>query len=328
MKKSLVALAVLAASGASFAQSTVTVYGLADIWFGNSKSDNGAGTTTSNTVLESGGVNGSRWGLKGSEDLGGGLSTTFKLEQGFKLDTGAGTAGQAFSRVAQVGFAGGFGAVDLGKTWTAFDDIAGASATVFNSALSPANNAFKTPGYSGNPGNTVRYTSPTFSGATGAVSYSLDEGVAGKAVTSLSLAYEGGPLAAQFGYQSEDGAAAASDVQYTVLAASYNFGVATGKFTYGKAGNMGGVSGAEASEWEIGADYPVSASLTLSAGFAKSDDNATAGSQSRKSFGIGAAYTLSKRTFLYGGLVHASATQGAAADSTADVYAIGVQHKF
>jgi predicted porin len=66
----------------------------------------------------------------------------------------------------------------------------------------------------------------------------------------------------------------------------------------------------------------------LSAGFAKSDDNATAGSQSRKSFGIGAAYTLSKRTFLYGGLVHASATQGAAADSTADVYAIGVQHKF
>ena len=44
MKKSLVALAVLAASGASFAQSSVTVYGLADIWFGATKVDDGMGT--------------------------------------------------------------------------------------------------------------------------------------------------------------------------------------------------------------------------------------------------------------------------------------------
>ncbi|MDD5030757.1 MAG: porin, partial [Rhodoferax sp.] len=158
---------------------------------------------------------------------------------------------------------------------------------------------------------------------------SLDEGVAGTAVTSMSLAYEGGPLAAQFGYQTEDGAAPLSSVNYTVLAASYNFGVATGKFTYGKTGNKGGVSGADATEWEIGADFPVSAALTLSAGYAKSDDNATAGSASRKGYGIGAAYTLSKRTFLYGGLTHASTDNpGAAADPSTDVYAIGIQHKF
>jgi len=336
MKKSLIALAVLAAAGAASAQSNATVYGIADIWFGNIKTDSGAGATTSTTKVDSGGVNGSRWGLKGSEDLGGGLKANFKLEQGFKLDAGTATAGTAFGRVAQVGVSGGFGAIDIGKTWTAFDDISGASATVFNSALAPVNtfvdpalnSVFKTTGYKGNPGNTIRYTSPTFSGITGALSYSLDEGVAGTAVTSMSLAYEGGPLAAQFGYQSEDGVGAASAVNFTVLAASYNFGVATGKVTYGKAGNMGGVSGADANEWEIGADFPVSAALTLSAGYAKSDDNATAGNQSRKGFGLGASYTLSKRTFVYGGLSHGSATQGAAADSTADVYAIGIQHRF
>lgn len=322
MKKSLIALAVLAAAGAASAQSTATVYGLADIWFGNVKTDNGAGTTTSTTKVDSGGVNGSRWGLKGSEDLGGGLKANFKLEQGFKLDTGTATAGQAFSRVAQVGVEGGFGAVDIGKTWTAFDDIAGASATVFNSALAPANNVFTTTGYQGNPGNTIRYTSPSFGGVTGALSYSLDEGVAGTAVTSMSLAYEGGPLAAQFGYQSEDAAAPGSSINYTVLAASYNFGMATAKLTYGKAGNMGNVSGADATEWEIGADFPVSAALTLSAGYAKSSDNATAGSQTRSGYGFGAAYTLSKRTFLYGGLVHSSTDNAVGADPSADLYAI------
>ena len=74
MKKSLIALAVLAASGASFAQSTATVYGIADLWIGSN--DTGA---TSTTTIGSGGVNGSRWGLKGSEDLGGGLKANFKL---------------------------------------------------------------------------------------------------------------------------------------------------------------------------------------------------------------------------------------------------------
>ncbi|MDD5031109.1 MAG: porin, partial [Rhodoferax sp.] len=159
MKKSLIALAVLAAAGAASAQSTATVYGLADVWFGNVKTDNGAGVTTSTTQLTSGGVNTSRWGLKGSEDLGGGLKANFKLEQGFTLDNGAAkNAAKAFDRVAQVGVSGGFGAVDIGLTWTAFDDIAGASATVFNSALAPANNVFTTTAYTGNPGNTIRYT--------------------------------------------------------------------------------------------------------------------------------------------------------------------------
>ena len=73
MKKSLIALAVLAASGAAMAQSSVTLYGIADVWFGGLKADQQAGNPDRVTKLDSGGVNTSRWGLKGSDDLGGGL---------------------------------------------------------------------------------------------------------------------------------------------------------------------------------------------------------------------------------------------------------------
>src|SRR3989442_12009502 len=99
MKKTIITLAVLSASSVAMAQSTVTLYGIADVWIGNVKVDKGtapvsgsvtkaiAGTTQN--LVQSGGVNGSRYGLKGSEDLGSGLKVDFQLEQGFNLDDGA-----------------------------------------------------------------------------------------------------------------------------------------------------------------------------------------------------------------------------------------------
>ena len=352
MKKSLIALAVLAASGASFAQSNVTLYGLADVWVGSVKSvvgvakpadgnvfgDKGAVGSTTTTKLESGGVNTSRWGVKGSEDLGGGLKAVFKLEQGFKLDTGAaGTAtgaGQAFDRQSYVGLAGGFGEVAVGKVWSAYDDVSGAVNAVFDSALSPANHVFKSTGYQDRVSNAIRYTSPTISGFTGAVSYSLDEKApAGLQSTSVNLSYAAGPLSAQVGYQKDDNKAQASDPAYTRLGASYDFGVATAKASYGKVSNRNNavgvsVSGADTTEYQIGADVPVGPALTLSASYAKSDDNATAGDQSRKGYGIGATYTLSKRTFLYGGYNSNKATNAGAGDDKLDILAVGMQHKF
>ena len=234
MKKSLVALAVLAASGASFAQSSVTLYGLLDIWGGTLKTTDGVtGASLTNTVLESGGVNGSRWGVKGSEDLGGGLKAIFNLEQGLKLDTGAATAGQAFSRQAYVGFAGGFGEVKLGKPWTAYDDVSGASNAVFDSALAPMNNVFASTGYQANPGNTIYYSTPTMGGFAGAFSYSLGENKTAAAdagnVMSMNVTYGAGPVAAQFGYQVEKTVAVANDVKFTRLGASYDLGVAAVK---------------------------------------------------------------------------------------------------
>jgi len=359
MKKSLVALAVLAASGASFAQSTVSVYGLVDVWVGTVKDVHGVATTpavaaTSTTAaipagtnffgtsgavgsltqtkLDSGGVNGSRWGLKGSEDLGGGLKANFLLEQGFSADTGAGTAGQAFSRNAYVGLSGSFGEIKLGKPWTAYDDVSGASDAVFDSALSPMNHVFVSTGYQGNPGNTIYYATPSVSGFSGAFSYSLGENKTATAdagsVTSMNVSYGAGPLAAQFGYQAEKTSGAANDVKFTRLGASYDLGVVAVKGTYGKVTNVGNTSGADTTDYQIGLDYPVSTALTLSGSYAKSTDNATAGDQSRKGYGIAAAYTLSKRTFVYGGYNSNKATNGSAADDKLDILAVGVQHKF
>lgn len=356
MKKSLVALAVLAASGASFAQSSVTLYGLADVWFGSVKNELGLavaplGTSTfgvaggvtgvaagssTQTKLDSGGVNQSRWGMKGSEDLGGGLKANFVLEQGFALDSGSATAGQAFSRYSYVGFSGGFGEVKLGKTGTPYDDVSGASDAVFDSALSPMNHVFASTGYNWNPANTIYYQAPNFGGFSGALSYSLGEDktatTSATSITSLNLTYGAGPLALQLGYQVEDSVnatPASADAKFTRLGGSYNFGVAALKATYGKVNNVGGLSGYDATDYQLGVDFPVSSALTLSASYAKSDDSKSVGfEQSRKGYGIAAAYTLSKRTFLYGGYNSNKATNPGAGDDKLDILAVGVQHKF
>ena len=122
MKKSLIALAVLAASGAAMAQSSVTLYGVADagVTYLNG-ADNWSGVTSGNNLT-------SRLGFRGTEDLGGGLKANFVLEGGFNLDNGDGASGYAgakagegfqFKRRSTVGLAGSFGEVRLGRELTA-----------------------------------------------------------------------------------------------------------------------------------------------------------------------------------------------------------------
>jgi len=114
MKKTLIALAALAA-GTAFAQSSVTMYGQLDI--GYSLHQTGAGTSgaNNNVAMNSGFHGPSRMGIKGSEDLGGGLKANFDLQTGdLGLDTG-GTF--AFKREGWVGLSSSqLGAVRLGLT--------------------------------------------------------------------------------------------------------------------------------------------------------------------------------------------------------------------
>ena len=90
MKKSLIALAVLAASGVAMAQSSVTMYGVADV--GLVKSNGISAQMTSAGLMNNGT---SRIGLRGVEDLGGGLTASFNFEQGVNLEDGALTGGAA-----------------------------------------------------------------------------------------------------------------------------------------------------------------------------------------------------------------------------------------
>ena len=123
MKKSALALAVLAAlslNNSATAQTNVQVYGLIDAGV---EAVNHAGPNDHGVVrVISGGKNTSRWGFRGTEDLGGGLKAVFQLEGGILLDTGA-TDGPLFKRQANVGLEGGFGRVVIGRSFTTTYDL-------------------------------------------------------------------------------------------------------------------------------------------------------------------------------------------------------------
>jgi predicted porin len=332
MKKSLIALAVLAASGASFAQSSVTLYGIADVWFGSVKSGD-----VTNTVIQSGGVAGSRFGFKGSEDLGGGLKANFLLEQGFNIDSGSTAAGQAFSRQSYVGLSGGFGEVKMGKTWTAYDDIAGATQTVFDSALSPIG-IWASQSYNPNPANAIYYVSPKMGGFSVAVDYALGENkdtpLPGDAssVAAINVQYAGGPVSVGMAYQTEEPQGGGASTDFGTLRGSYDFGAAKLIAGVGRKNGHLGLFDQQSTDWLIGVDVPVAPALTLSAGYARSNDedvNGVAG-DTRKSLGLAAAYSLSKRTTLYAGVNAQNTDKGVADNINHDVriYALGVNHSF
>jgi predicted porin len=116
MKKSplaIAAMALFAAAGSASAQSNVQVYGLLDV--GMETANNQTPTGGSMTRVISGGMNTSRWGLRGSEDLGGGLKAVFNLEGGILMDTGA-QDGALFKRQANVGLEGAYGRVVIGRS--------------------------------------------------------------------------------------------------------------------------------------------------------------------------------------------------------------------
>lgn len=220
MKKTLIAIAALAAfAGVAHAQS-VSVYGLLDGFVGSSTVNvtavNGTAVTSasrSTTLVNSDGLNGSRWGLRGSEDLGGGLTATFNLESGFGLDTGAsGQSGLLFGRRAIVGLASkDWGTVTLGRNSSSYSEVALSHAqmgggTVFDPSNN--NNGFfgsnvgtsssigatvstaavastvvgrnaASPqvwlGYQERINNSVKYVTPNFSGLTGSFTWATGE---------------------------------------------------------------------------------------------------------------------------------------------------------
>lgn len=328
MKKNLIALAILGACGAASAQSSVTIYGIADVWFGGIKAN---GVT--NTVVESGGVSASRFGFKGTEDLGGGLKANFVLEQGFNIDNGTqATGGEAFSRQSYVGFSSSYGEVRLGKTMSPFDDINPLAMATFESALAPARYVWRTLNYKTNPANTIYYASPVISGVSGAASYSLGEdkavGIKPGRTTSFHVKYEGGPVYVGFAYQAEKTAGSPPTQKFLRVNGSYDLGMVKLLADYGRVDDVGNVNGQKTTEWQIGADVPVNSALTLSGGYARSKDNAALGNAKRSGLGFAANYALSKRTSVYGGVHASKAEQTATPDTKVNIYAVGVRHTF
>lgn len=291
MKKSLIALAVLAASGAAFAQSTVTMYGLANI---------GVAQSTGNKAALAGGVDGndSRVGFRGKEDLGGGLSALFNYEMGFNLATGqfdnaqaAGVATRVFQRQAYMGLGGGSGTVTFGRQNT----ISGKSVFWFMPNYYTNATTAVGLGYGGvGPSRsdaTIQYTSPNLSGVTVKLGTQLGGNqtstLTGSAqgLTEVGVDYANGPVQAHFAYaQRSTIAGGGSSLS---LNGGYDFGPARVIVAYADLAGTGTGKG-----FTLGVDGKLGAFSPYLQVARNTDTKVTA-------YDVGSYYSLSKRTNVY-----------------------------
>ena len=330
MKKSLIALAVLAASGAAMAQSSVTLYGVADagVTYLNG-ADNWSGVTSGNNLT-------SRLGFRGVEDLGGGLKANFVIEGGFNLDNGDGASGYAgakagegfqFKRRSTVGLSGGFGEVRMGRELTAafnatarydvfgsvgigqsrlwadgdvVDASANATAVTTNQRIS----------------NALTYVSPDFSGFKFGLNYGFGETTASNSDSGYlgaGLMYDNGPLSLGLGLERLNNGAnsvATSDIDAWSLGGSYDFGVVKLLGGY-RASTVDRAAGENKRNGAyVAVTAPVGPGL-VRASYNRYENKYNGGKDKADQFAVGYVYGLSKRTSVYGTYAYIKNKDGA-----------------
>jgi len=208
MKKKLLPGVIFSALGlafplSSFAQSTVTLYGLIDEGFDYTNNVGGH----SNQELASGYAQGSRWGVKGNEDLGGGLKALFQLENGFDVNSGKlGQGGRMFGRQAYVGLSSNtYGTLTVGRQYDSVVDFLAPLTANGNWAgylLShPYDNDNTDNSFRLN--NSVKYTSNNYGGFTFGGLYGFSNqagGFSNNRSYSLGAQYVTGPFSAAAAY--------------------------------------------------------------------------------------------------------------------------------
>ncbi|RQR68233.1 MULTISPECIES: porin [unclassified Burkholderia] len=197
MKNYYICVAVMAAfSGSALAQNAVTLYGLIDEGFDYTNNVHGNHAYE----LQSGYVQGSRWGLKGAEDLGGGLKAVFQLENGFNVNNGKlGQGGLMFGRQAYVGLSSQtYGTITLGRQYDSVVDYLAQTTANGNWAgylfAHPFDNDNTDNSFRVN--NAVKYASPTIAGFQfgGTYSFSNSTSFANNRQYSIGGQYSNGPL--------------------------------------------------------------------------------------------------------------------------------------
>lgn len=212
MRKSICCAAAAAAFAPmlAHAQTSVTLYGVADLFMGYFRNSNGQEVLSMN----SGGAGGSRWGLRGSEDLGAGLSAIFTLESGYNINNGSfGQGGRIFGRRAYLGLhSEAYGELIAGRLQTMGYDWGGTFDPLLLAAGSPLGsiggenprpwlyNMLQDPARSD---NSIQYTSPTYQGLTATLTHSWgdDQGQdTQKNFQLVTLRYANGPLLTEYGF--------------------------------------------------------------------------------------------------------------------------------
>jgi len=314
MKKTLIALAAVAATGAAFAQSSVTLYGVADIGLQDTNAPGTKVQLNSSATMNNGT---SRWGIRGTEDLGGGLKAGFNFEAGLSLDNGAAGnfSGGYFGRAAYMTLAGDFGELSLGRRLNPAFNTAAAweltGAANYSAVVSQFGSVLRGIRYN----DMIMYTSPSFSGVTVQFGHVLKGDAGTGAINDLSVRYGQGPLAVAFNYNKQTNVAGNNKH----LGASYDFG------GFKVAGAWIDPAG-DAKGFSIGGTVKVG-SVSLTADFAR-DTKAK-----DTDFVLEAKYPLSKRTFAYAAyLSDGNKKEGRfKAKKTGedrDAFGLGIRHNF
>lgn len=343
MKRQLIAFAALTAAAGAMAQSSsVTIFGVADVSVAH------ISTSGKNvTGLATGGNSSSRLGVRGVEDLGGGLKADFWLEGSLSMDDGT-ASGLKFDRRSTVSLSGNFGEVRLGRdktpayqnleTFHAFGDTGVGAINAHNLISGSAAGTAE----GSNPkrvSNSVSYLLPKLGGVYGQVTHSFGEQAGNNSLasnTGLRLGYAAGPLNLAAAYEVARGGTAPASVDYKTmnLGASYQLGSFTPMLLIGsERGNNRRVD-----LLSVGVKMALGAG-ELRAAYTLFKDKKQDNADSQR-LALGYGYKLSKRTEIYAAVAHMSNDDKAARKLGSSLaptpntgknmtgYEIGLRHNF
>ena len=337
-KQIALAAALVALAGSASAQSSVTLYGLIDVNLSNYSAGDKSGAT-SVTKMNDGvtnGLNGSRWGIRTKEDLGGGMTVGTVLESGLNVDTGAsGQGGLLFGRQVFISLVSTTaGELRMGRQYVLSDSVIGqgnpfGNALVNNPTTSVADVGKNLP-YFLNPAranNVFQYETPSFSGLTAAVQLAPGEGTADD-YKGVRVAYAQAPLYVGMAYEWNKDRATGNDTNKALsVSANYNFGSfkllgglqrSTDLTTTSGNGTASGLSNLTVTGpvsftlknfngYTLGAEVPVGAATVLGANYTRMNYEGTLGQTSDLGkIALTARYALSKNTFAYAGVSFAT----------------------
>mgnify|MGYP000760040800 CR=1 FL=1 len=340
MKKTLIAVAALSAMAASAMAANVTLYGKIDQGFQVQSKKVGDGDRATTWQGVSGISSGSRWGLKGTEEIADGYKVGFVLESGFDGMNGSGN--NAFNRDAFLTLNTPFGMLTVGRTGKLSDgntgDIIAGQASPFGTSykLAASTNTTFVGFNNDRTDRALRYVSPKFAGVQFHAEYANmtyknadDKDVVGATASTkkryggIGVSYANGPFYAAV--TAETIRLPASDTaknpQAYALAMNYDFGVAKvfGGYQYAKDNTWGGK---DSNAGTLGVSAPVAGgTLMASVAYAKGDNDhkLTTGA-------IGYKYSLSKRTYVYTDLAYAEDKNPAKTKTTE--FNVGMCHNF
>jgi predicted porin len=291
-------------AGSAWAQSNVSIYGVADAALVR-ESGGPAGSVTN---VAPGVASGSRLGFKGKEDLGGGLSAIFQIENGFNIDTGtAAQGGLLFGRQAYVGLASTAGTVTLGRQYSPYYKVLRDVADPFSIGM--AGNAGNIMVTNTRVDNMVQYAMPQFAGLTAEVAVGMGETAGDSArnrAYSTAVYYVQGGLTVAAAWFQRQNALATDQTRNALVTARYRFSMVEAMLGYAE---NHGLAGAHSDDTVIGVIVPQGAHK-LYASYVRHDDK-TAAARNANQWALGYTYSLSKRTDLYAAYGHIANSNGA-----------------